>query len=124
MKDKSTFRLITIGFLSGIVFSGIVFLFFNIIRNQQQQNSAFYNAQNAIVITEPSTQISVSGKIDLNLATQKELVTLPGIGEAKANAIIDFREKYGAFEDTSELLYVPGIGDTLLKSIQDLVIIN
>lgn len=124
MKDKSSFRLISIGFVSGIVFSGLLLLTINIIRGNQVRNSIPVNA--TVVssginkgIPEPSSE-----KIDLNQATLTQLETLPGIGETKANAIIEFRNKYGAFEDISELSYVPGIGNTLLKSIQDLVIIN
>lgn len=124
MKDKSSFRLISIGFVSGIVFSGLLLLTINIIRGDQVRFSIPVNA--TVVssginkgIPEPSSE-----KIDLNQATLTQLETLPGIGETKANAIIEFRNKYGAFEDISELSYVPGIGNTLLKSIQDLVIIK
>jgi len=124
MKDKSTFRLISIGFLTGIVFSGIVLINFNLSINYQRQKFVIDISPNPVAELVQKSPIPSTGKIDLNQVTLKELVTLPGIGEAKANAIIDFREKYGAFEDISEFSYVPGIGNTLLNSIQDLVIIN
>ena len=124
MKDKSPFRLILIGFLSGILFSGMILLTINLSNNHQLQESVVVITPIAVIKLEQSPQISTNRLIDLNQATLNELVLLPGIGEAKANAIIDFRNKYGAFEAISELSYVPGIGNTLLKSIQDLVIIN
>jgi comEA protein len=124
MKDKSSFRLISIGFLTGIVFSGIVLILINFSINNQRINSIPEATQISSVEHFQGSQVPSDGKIDINQATLKELETLPGIGEAKANAIIDFRDKYGAFEEINELSYVPGIGNTLLNSIQDLVIIN
>lgn len=124
MKDKSSFRLISVGFVSGIVFSGLLFLTINIVHSNQLRNTIPVNATLVTSIVNKDTPYPSSGKIDLNQATLAQLETLPGIGETKANAIIDFRNKYGAFEEISELSYVPGIGNTLLKSIQDLVIIK
>jgi competence ComEA-like helix-hairpin-helix protein len=124
MQDKSSFRLIAIGFLSGIVFSGLIFLTLNIIHVYKVQNLVYLNSTPISSMINPITPGSTSGKIDLNQATLAQLETLPGIGETKANAILDFRNKYGGFESISELTYVPGIGNTLLKSIQDLVIIK
>lgn len=124
MKDKTSFRLISIGFFSGIVFSGIVFITINTFLNYQRQNSiSKFSSASTVKLIHEST-IQSNDKIDINQATLIDLVNLPGIGEAKAKAIIDFREKYGAFEEISELSYVPGIGNILLLSIQHLVIIN
>jgi competence protein ComEA len=124
MKDKSSFRLISIGFLTGIVFSGIVLILINFSINHQRINSILEATQISFAEHDQGSQVPSDGKIDINQATLKDLETLPGIGETKANAIIDFRDKYGAFEEINELSYVPGIGNTLLNSIQDLVIIN
>lgn len=124
MNNKSVFRLISIAFLSGICISGLIFLSINTLQNQRsQKNKIKLTSFNATRVTYNSVD-SPCEKIDINQASLSQLVSLPGIGETKAIAIIDFREKYGAFEDISELSYVTGIGNTLLKSIQDLVIIN
>jgi competence ComEA-like helix-hairpin-helix protein len=48
--------------------------------------------------------------IDLNRATLAQLEELPGIGRAKARAILEFREKSGPFEHVTDLLALPGIG--------------
>lgn len=56
--------------------------------------------------------------IDLNAATGTELNTLPGIGPATAQRIIEFRTRVGRFRSVSQLLEVPGIGDAKLASLR------
>src|SRR5690349_3937727 len=56
--------------------------------------------------------------VNVNTATQAELETLNGIGPAKAKAIIDYRNKNGAFKTVEELDKVPGIGEGTLKKIR------
>lgn len=62
-----------------------------------------------------------SGRIDLNSATAQELVALPEIGEALAEAIVRYREAYGPFASVDELLEVQGIGPATLAAVRDLV---
>jgi len=64
---------------------------------------------------------SASGKININTATLEELMTLPNIADARAKAIISYRETRGPFASVDDLLDVPGIGDGILASIRDLV---
>ena len=56
--------------------------------------------------------------INLNIATAKELETLPGIGPALASRIIAFREKRHGFKRVEELLAVPGISQKKWKVIR------
>lgn len=60
-------------------------------------------------------------KIDLNTAAIEQLKTLPGIGEVKAQAIIDYREREGGFQSTEQIMEVKGIGLSTYESIRDLV---
>lgn len=61
------------------------------------------------------------GLIDLNTADQAALETLPRIGPALAQRIIEWREQNGRFTSVDDLLAVPGIGEKLLAGMRDLV---
>ena len=63
----------------------------------------------------------VSGKLNVNTATVDELESLPGIGVAKASAIVEYRNIHGPFERVDDLVEVSGIGDGILGSIRHLV---
>lgn len=61
-----------------------------------------------------------TGIVDPNTATVDELASvLSGVGPAKAQAIVDYREQYGPFASVEELTAVKGIGDTLLSNNLD-----
>ena len=62
-----------------------------------------------------------AGKLDLNTADVAALETLPRIGPAMAQRIVDWREANGRFTSVEDLLAVPGIGDKLLEALRDLV---
>ena len=61
------------------------------------------------------------GRVNLNTADLAALDTLPRIGAAMAQRIIDWREGNGRFTSVEDLLAVPGIGDKMLESLRDLV---
>ena len=60
-------------------------------------------------------------RIDINRAEAWLLEALPGIGEAKARAIIDYRQQNGPFRTTNELTKVAGIGNTTYERIKHLI---
>ena len=59
-----------------------------------------------------------SGKVNLNQATKEELMTLTGIGEAKAVAIIAYREANGRFQKIEDLMNITGIKEGVFDKIQ------
>ncbi len=63
-------------------------------------------------------------KVDVNRAEAWLLAALPGIGEGRAKAIVDYRQKHGPYRDINELLKVPGIGDTIFEGIRQLITVN
>lgn len=58
-------------------------------------------------------------KVNINSATLEELLTLDGIGESKAKAIIEHREENGEFKTIEDIKEVSGIGETLYEKIKD-----
>ena len=60
-----------------------------------------------------------NGLININTASKEELMTLTGIGEAKANDIISYRESNGGFKTIEELLNVSGIGENIYTQIKE-----
>jgi competence protein ComEA len=63
-------------------------------------------------------------KININSATKEELMTLRGIGEVKAEAIIKYREQYGDFKTIEELINIKGIGEKTIENIKKDIIIK
>jgi competence ComEA-like helix-hairpin-helix protein len=61
--------------------------------------------------------LPVPGSIDINAATIAELTRLPGIGEAIAGRIVEYRERTGGFAAVGDLLKVRGIGEKKLAQI-------
>ncbi len=64
---------------------------------------------------------AVLSKLNINMASQDQLTELPGIGEKKAAAIVDYRMDHGNFNSVEELTNVKGIGDKLLTKLRDKV---
>lgn len=59
------------------------------------------------------------GKVNLNTATKEELMTLSGIGEVKADAIIRYREEYGGFQSIEDIKKIEGIKDGVFNKVKD-----
>ncbi|MFD1772857.1 ComEA family DNA-binding protein [Paenibacillus rhizophilus] len=66
-------------------------------------------------------QASAKGKVNVNTAGISELTSLPGIGEKKAQAILDYRKQHGAFHSASDLENVKGIGPKMLEKLKPYV---
>ncbi len=58
------------------------------------------------------------GLVDINQADREAFMTLPGIGESKAEVIIQYREEHGAFKSIEELMQIPGIKEGVFNKIK------
>lgn len=59
-----------------------------------------------------------AGQINLNTASEAELVTLSGVGPVKAKAIVDYRAKNGPFRSVEDLEKVPGFGKKTVEKLR------
>jgi competence protein ComEA len=66
----------------------------------------------------------VTGPVNINIATQTELETLPGIGPVLAGRIIEYREANGPFGSIEDIQNVPGIGPSIFEDIKESIMVN
>ena len=67
------------------------------------------------------SNLVTSNYININTAKVEELMELPGVGMAKAEAIVSYREENGAFEDVRDIMNVSGIKEAAFNKIKDLI---
>ncbi len=102
----------------------------NFIKTKEQETAAIeackysenYQLQNDACIDGNKSQNNesdTSTTISLNKATKEELMTLSGIGEAKALDIIDYRTSNGGFKNIEEIKNIKGIGDSIFDKIKN-----
>ena len=72
---------------------------------------------------EEASRQQKAGLVNLNQASREELMTLTGIGEAKAKDILGYREQHGGFSSTEELMKIPGIKAGVFEKIKDQITI-
>lgn len=64
-------------------------------------------------------QVEDDGLLNINLADREQLMMLPGIGESKADTILQYREEHGTFDSVEELMKIPGIKEGVFNKIKD-----
>ena len=64
------------------------------------------------------------GKVNINTADETQLQTLSGIGQSRAEAIIEYREKNGGFSSVEEIMNVDGIKEGIFEKIKDEIVVG
>ena len=86
-------------------------------REDRPESSVFSSSE-----PEPSASSDTAVTlINLNTATAEELDTLPGIGPARAQAIITYREEQGEFYTIEQVMEVDGIGEGIFEQIREFI---
>lgn len=87
--------------------------------SQQQQDAKLQQKTTASTanhyLSKPSLMVSSVDKISLNNASVEQLQQLSGIGQKKAEAIVQYRQKHGAFKTIDEIQLVKGIGPAIFN---------
>ena len=82
------------------------------------------NLSGAGTDTQPEKESRADELVDINAAGAEELMTLNGIGETRAAAIIEFREQNGPFVSIEEIMLIPGIKEGIFSKIQDQIVVR
>lgn len=61
------------------------------------------------------------GKVNLNTASKEELMSLPGVGESRAESIVKYREAVGSFQKVEDIMQVSGIKEGLFSKIKEFI---
>ncbi len=71
--------------------------------------------------TEDGNETASDGLLDINNASVTDFMTLPGIGQSKAQSIVQYREQNGAFSSVDEIMKVDGIKEGVFNKIKDCI---
>ncbi len=82
-------------------------------------NMCIENGDSIIVSGSDISIVNANDLVNINTASKEELTTLNGIGEAKAQSIIDYRTQNGPFSSIKDILKVSGISQTIYDKIKN-----
>ena len=80
--------------------------------------TTFTEIENATPLLNSNRLPTIPSTIDINIASEEDLMTLPTIGRALAHEIVEYRQKVRKFQTVNELVHVKGIGNARLEKIR------
>lgn len=92
--------------------------------SKRSRNLSLPATQQTNDLQRPALTQSTPQRINLNTASAQELETLPGIGPALAERIIEHRNKYGPFRKPEHLIIMRGISDKRFQNLRDLITVE
>ena len=93
------------------------------IKKEIEQDIIIDENNNALDQEITNTEKTENKLININTATKEEFLTINGIGDAKAESIVKYREENGNFKSIDDIKNVSGIGDSLFESIKKYITI-
>ena len=78
----------------------------------------------ASAVASADSKPTFTGVVNVNTATPEQLQLLPGIGEARARAIVSMRKQNGGFKSLEQLMEVKGIGESMLERLRPHLSLN
>lgn len=131
MAEKKSLVERLILFVFFIVFAGTVVAIamnWGILDDRDSENVTSFQYQttskNEYVDNTSSVDENVTKLVNINTATVEELDSLPGIGEVKAKAIVEYRETFGLFHTVDELTKVSGIAKSTMEKLRPYVTVE
>ena len=123
MSESKRESLIAIGVAMIII--GIIIIFFALsqpkVNTDTMSDGTMYSDCAVInqsqVPTDATEEVSVKFPININTCTYEDLLAVEGIGESRANAIIEYRNSIGTFSTVEEVKNIEGIGEDIYNSI-------
>lgn len=119
MSDSKRESLIVTGF--ALIIIGIILIFFAL--SQPKVIKTTYGYVNETVTVSQNEQVATVASsaatfpVNLNTCTIDELMAIDGIGESKANAIIQYRDFIGGYTSVEQIKSIQGIGEDTYNSI-------
>jgi competence protein ComEA len=117
--------------LSALIFSSTVLLTSASVVFASEQLTGPHSAMvNALEVGDSVKQVVMNmgekfvvQKVNINLASYAQLISLPGIGRVKATAIINYRKEVGMFAALADIQKIKGIGEKLFARLQEKIMI-
>lgn len=94
-----------------------------ILTKKQAKNQKRENIADEIEISDETESTEQSGLVNINRAEKEELMSLKGVGETKAEAIIAYRQEHGGFKAIEEIMEISGIKEGTFNKIKSKITI-